>query len=157
MTTPTLADATATTSAEPTLMATFTLGDLYLGVPALEVQEVLKYQEMTTVPQAPSEVSGLINLRGDIVCAIDLRRRFGMAPREHKRPMNLVLTKVHHSVSLLVDEISDVVAVDPATFERTPTTVDAVARQLLCGTYKRPDRLLLVLDVAKAIDVGAPR
>ena len=89
-----------------------------------KVQEVIRYQEMTRVPLAPPVVKGLINLRGQIVTAVDLRRRLGLRERAATDlPMNVVIRTSDGAVSLLVDEIGDVVEVDDTTFERPPETV----------------------------------
>src|ERR1700677_839747 len=72
--------------------ATFFVADLFFGVDVLHVQEVLRFQQMTGVPQAPDVVEGLINLRGQIVIAIDMRRRLGLPPRPgDQTPMNMVV------------------------------------------------------------------
>jgi purine-binding chemotaxis protein CheW len=136
--------------------ATFFVDSLFFGIDVLQVQEVLRYQEMTQVPLAPGVVEGLINLRGQIVTALDMRRRLKLQPRgEGQTPMNTVVrTKDGAPVSLLVDEIGDVVEVDSETFERVPDNVDAAARDLLEGVYKLKDRLLLILDTEKTIDIG---
>ena len=98
---------------------TFFLKDQFLGVPVQQVQEVIRYQEMTRVPLVPAVIRGLINLRGQIVMAIDLRRRFGMADRlESELPMNVVVRTEEGPVSFLVDEIGDVLEVQEDTFER---------------------------------------
>ena len=134
--------------------STFYLDDLFLGVGVLHVQEVIRYQEMTRVPLAPPVVSGLINLRGQIVTAIDLRRRLGLPDRAPDRlPMNVVVRTEDGAVSFLVDEIGDVLEVDPNTFERPPETMQGAAGDLIRGVYKLPDRLLLILDTAKAVGV----
>ncbi len=135
---------------------TFYLGDLYFAVGVREVQEVIRYQEMTRVPLAPGVVNGLINLRGQIVTAIDLRRRLGLPDRPAEQlPMNVVVRSDDGAVSLLVDEIGDVVEVDPETFERAPETLRGVARELIRGVYKRQGELLLALDTDRATVVGA--
>jgi purine-binding chemotaxis protein CheW len=137
--------------------STFFLDGLYFGVDVLKVQEVIRYQEMTRVPLAASVVRGLINLRGQIVVAIDLRSRFDMPERPADRvPMNAVVRVDDVAVSLLVDEIGDVVEVDDDQFERAPATIKGRATDLITGVYKMPDRLLLVLDVEKAISVDRP-
>jgi purine-binding chemotaxis protein CheW len=122
-----------------------------------EVQEVIRYQEMTRVPLAAPVVRGLINLRGQIVTAIDLRRRLGLPDRgdsgEHLL-MNLVVRTDDGVVSLLVDEIGEFVEVDEDTFERPPPTLDGVARELVRGVYKREGSLLLVLDTVRAVSVS---
>ena len=131
---------------------TFHLGHFFLGIEVLQVQEVIRAQAMTRVPLAPRSVRGLINLRGQIVTAIDLRERLGLAPLDGERaPMNVVVRTDEGAVSLLVDEIGDVVETDEADFEDPPATIDPVARMLIRGVYKLPDRLLLVLDTDRAL------
>lgn len=137
--------------------ATFTVAGLAFGVDATRVQEVIRYQEMTPVPLAPPTVAGLINLRGEIVTAIDLRGRLGLPERDDARlPMNVVLTTDGGAVSLLVDEIGDVLDVDGDTFEAPPETLRGAARDLIVGAHKLDGRLLLLLDTARAIAVETP-
>ncbi|MGE0881183.1 MAG: chemotaxis protein CheW [Acidimicrobiia bacterium] len=131
---------------------TFRLGELFFGVEVLSVQEVIRYQRMTAVPLAPAVVSGLINLRGQVVTAIDLRRRLGMPDRaEGQLPMNVVVRTEDGPVSLLVDEIGDVLEVDESMFEPAPETLEGVTRDLVTGVFKLDGRLLLVLDVDRAL------
>jgi purine-binding chemotaxis protein CheW len=136
-------------------LCTFLLDGQLFGVDVREVQEVLRYHEMTRVPLAPPVVEGLINLRGQIVTAIDLRRRLELPPRPAGRqPMNIVVRTDDGAVSLLVDAIGDVVEAEEAAFEQPPEALQGVARTLIPGAYKLADRLLLLLDTRKAIDVG---
>jgi purine-binding chemotaxis protein CheW len=137
-----------------TQYATFVVADLFFGIDVLRVQEVLRYQEMTRVPLSPVVAEGLINLRGQIVTALDMRRRLGLAPRGPGRlPMNLVVRAEEGPVSLLVDEIGDVLQLDQADFEPPPDNVTAAARELIRGVYKLKDRLLLVLDPDQTLEV----
>lgn len=130
--------------------ATFMLDQYYFGVEVLTVQEVIRYQDMTRVPLAPSVVQGLINLRGQIVTAIDLRRRLELPVRtDGEQPMNVVVRTSDGVVSLLVDEIGDVVETSAADFEPAPDTINGAARELVTGVYKLKDRLLLALDVER--------
>jgi purine-binding chemotaxis protein CheW len=136
--------------------STFFADGLFFGVEVLRVQEVLRFQQMTRVPQAPDVIEGLINLRGQIVIAIDMRRRLGLPPRtDENMPMNMVVRTEDGAVSLLVDEIGDVLDVDAAIFERPPANLDAVARDLIRGVYKLKDRLLLVLDAERTVDLSS--
>jgi purine-binding chemotaxis protein CheW len=138
--------------------STFFVGDLFFGVDVLNVQEVLRFQPMTPVPQAPEVIEGLINLRGQIVTAIDMRRRLQLPPRaEDKAPMNIVVRTSDGAVSLLVDEIGDVLDMDVATYERPPKNLDSAARELIRGVYKLKDRLLLVLDGERTVDLAVGR
>src|ERR1700679_2753550 len=118
-------------------LSTFFVADLFFGVDVLRVQELLRFQQMTRVPLAPEVVEGLINLRGQIVTAIDMRRRLRMAPRAGERPlMNMVVRTGDGAVSLLVDEIGDVVDVDEAAYERPPENLELPAREIIRGVYK---------------------
>lgn len=135
-------------------LSTFLVADMFFGVDVLDVQEVLRAQQMTPVPQSPEMVEGLINLRGQIVTAIDMRRRLLLPPHaEDRTPMNMVVRTSEGVVSLLVDEIGDVLDVDADAYERTPDNLDPAARELIRGVYKLKDRVLLVLDTEKAVEV----
>ncbi len=137
-----------------TQLCTFLLDGHLFGVDAQTVQEVIRYQEMTRVPMAPPAVRGLINLRGQIVTAIDLRTRLGMKPRENgKRPMNVVVRSDDGAVSLLVDQIGDVIEVDAENFESPPDTLQGPSRELVQGAYKLNGRLLLLLNCAEAVQL----
>jgi purine-binding chemotaxis protein CheW len=128
--------------------ATFFAGNLFFGVEVEKVQEVLRHQQMTRVPLAPPVVRGLINLRGQIVTAIDLRRRLempGAAPDQES--MNVVIRATDGAVSLLVDEIDDVVEAGEETFERPPDTLPGKAREMIRGVHKLESRLMHVLDM----------
>lgn len=136
-------------------VCTFFLDGLFFGVDVRGVQEVIRYQEMTRVPGAADVVEGLINLRGQIVTAIDLRRRLELPARpEGQLPMNVVVRTDDEAVSLLVDEIGDVLEVDEDLFEEPPETLRGVARELIRGAYKIDGQLLLLLDTDRAVAVA---
>ena len=151
MTPPTIAAIGSDGTAPTRQFATFVLDRYYFGVEVLMVQEVIRYQDMTRVPLAPRVVQGLINLRGQIVTAIDLRRRLDLPERpDGVQPMNVVVRTSDGVVSLLVDEIGDVIEAAQADFEPAPQTIHGAARELVTGVYKLKDRLLLALDVERA-------
>jgi purine-binding chemotaxis protein CheW len=130
---------------------TFYLDRLLFGVELRSVQEVIRSLDMTQVPLAPKVVSGLINLRGQIVTAVDLRRQLELKPRPAGMlAMNVVVRSDDGPVSLLVDEIGDVVEVEETTFEPPPETLRGSARTMILGVHKLDDRLLHVLDIQKA-------
>ena len=117
----------------------------------------MRYQEMTPVPLASAVVSGLINLRGQIVTALDLRARLGLPPRAAGTlPMNIVVRTEDGAVSFLVDEIGDVVEVPESSRESVPETLTASNRELIASVCKLQDRLMLVLDTERAIAETAP-
>src|SRR5262245_43526796 len=133
---------------------TFFLDGLRFGVEVQKLQEIVPYQEMTRVPLAPATVRGLLNLRGQIVTGIDLRRRLELPERPAGRlPMNVVLRGEDSPVSFLVDEIGEVIEVAGDTCEQPPDTLQGRVRELIQGVYPLPDELLLVLDTGKTLDL----
>jgi len=137
---------------DTTQFCTFYLDTFLFGVDVRKVQEVIRTLELTRIPLAPDVISGLINLRGQIVTGIDLRRRLELPPRPPTlQPMNVVIHTGEEAISLLVDTIGAVITVDPDTFEKPPETLTGVARDLILGAYKLKDRLLLALDIDKVI------
>jgi purine-binding chemotaxis protein CheW len=137
---------------EPRQYSTFFVGGLYFGVDVLNVQEVLKEQAMTPVPKAHTVITGLINLRGQIVTAFDMRRRLGISsPPTGKPLMNFVIRTDDGAVSLLVDEIGDVIEIKQEDFELPPKTVSEGAREIIEGVYKLDGRLLLVLSTQRVL------
>ena len=134
---------------------TFYVNDILFGIEVLNVQEVLRYQELTEVPLAASEIRGLINLRGQIITAIDLRNRMNLPPHpEDQQPMNVVIQANDEVISFLDDSIGNVLEVNDETFEEAPRTVDNSTRELVTGVYKLEGTLMMVLDAAKAADVS---
>jgi purine-binding chemotaxis protein CheW len=132
---------------------TFFIDRQYFAVPVQQVQEVIRSLEMTSVPLVPSVLRGLINLRGQIVVAFDLRRRLGFADRpEDQKRMNVVVRADGETLSLLVDEIGDVIEVGEDCAEHPPETLRAGMRELLQGVYKLDGRLLLVLDTERTVN-----
>jgi purine-binding chemotaxis protein CheW len=141
--------------AERQQFCTFFLDGLRFGVDVQKVQEVVPYQEMTRVPLAPPTVRGLLNLRGQIVTGIDLRRRLELPERPTDGlPMNVVLRGADSPVSFLVDEIGEVIDVAADACERPPETLRGRVRELIQAVYPLADELLLVLDTAKTLDLN---
>ena len=135
-------------------LCTFMLDDMLCGIPVSCVQEVVRHREMTTIPLAPPEVVGLINLRGQIVTAIDLRKRLGLGPLADGRlPMNIVARGKDGMVSLLVDVIKDVVDINEFQSESPPEPMDIKVREPVREVFKLEDSLLLVLDAERIMDI----
>ena len=134
---------------------TFTVHGLWFGVSVDRVQEIVRHLSLTRVPLAPPVVRGLMNLRGQIVTAVDLRRRLEFPDRNaDERPMNVVIRAEDGLVSLLVDQIGDVVVVETDTRDAPPPTLKGAARELIRGAYQFPNRLLLELDLDRALDMA---
>jgi purine-binding chemotaxis protein CheW len=134
---------------------TFYLDKLMFGVELEKVQEVIRYLEITEIPLAPKVVSGLMNLRGQIVTGIDLRRRLDLADRtDGAAPMNVVIRSADGAVSLLVDEIGDVVEVTEDSFERPPETLQGKVREVILGVHKLEKQLMHVLITEKVCETA---
>ena len=134
---------------------TFYMDNHFFGVAVETVQEVFRYQEMTHIPLAPPEIRGLINLRGQVITAIDLRQRLSINKLpDDKLPMNVVVRTGESVVSLLVDAIGDVLEVSEEVYERPPETIPEEVRKLVRGVYKLEGKLLLILDAEKAVNIN---
>jgi purine-binding chemotaxis protein CheW len=132
-------------------LATFTLDDRLYGVGVERVQEVLRSQARTRIPLAPPAIAGLVNLRGQVVMTIDLRSRLGLSPLPgDAEPMMVVVQVDGEPISLLVDEIGDVIDVEDDQFETPPDTLPTALREVILGAYKLDRGLLLALDVDRA-------
>jgi purine-binding chemotaxis protein CheW len=140
-----------------TQFCTFYVHQLFFGIDVTKVQEVIRYQEMTRVPLASGVVRGLINLRGQIVTAVDMRHLLKLPTLDPDAlPMNVVVRREDGAISLLVDEIGDVIQVPPEAFDRVPDTVRGPSRELIKAVCKLDGRLLMVLDsdCVAGIDAG---
>jgi len=137
---------------------TFYVNGLYFGINVLQVREIVRYQKMTHVPMSHEVIQGLINLRGEIVTAIDLRMLLeGDSSGQNKEPMNIVVMSDGSPVSLLVDEVGDVINVDITRMEEPPDTLDSATQKLVENVYKMDDRLMHILNVEEAVSVRSGR
>jgi len=133
-------------------LVTFTLDGRLYGVDVASVQEVLRGQPQTRIPLAPESVSGLINLRGQVLSAVELRARLGLPDRAADQDAMLVVVRVAgETIALLVDTIGAVIDVDEEQFELPPDTLTGPSREFLHGAYKLEDQLLLALDIDRAV------
>ena len=134
---------------------TIMLGNQLCGIDVLKVQDVLGPQKITPVPLAPPEVSGLLNLRGRIVTAIDLRRRLGLEERNSDdKGMSVVVEHNGELYSLTVDSVGEVLRFPVESFERNPATLDAHWRRFSEGVYRLNEGLLVVLNDDGLLDYG---
>ena len=129
------------------LYVSFRIGADHFLIEIHQVQEVHLTQAMTAVPLAPALIAGIHNLRGQIVPAVDLRRLLG-GGGDALPEMSVVIRAEDGAFSLLVDEVFDVVETSPTMLVPPPPHLAPTLRDLTSGVYKRPEALLLVLDVA---------
>ena len=133
--------------------STFLVDDRLYGVNIRVVQEITKSMTVTEVPLAPAHIKGLINLRGQIATAVGLRELFEIqATNKENGKINVVCKSEAYLLSLVVDEVGDVLELEDALFEHTPETVSPGVSRFMSGVYKLPNNLLSVIDIQKIID-----
>lgn len=131
---------------------TFYLDKYYFGIEVEQVQEIIRFQEITPVALAPAVVKGLINLRGQIVTAVDLRRLLELPDRgDDEDPMNIVVRTPLGAFSLLADRIGDVLELSDGSFESPPDNLSGMARELIQRAYKLDGTLLLTMAIDKLV------
>jgi len=129
------------------------VGNQLFGIPVTQVHDVFIPQSLTHVPLAPSEVAGVLNLRGRIVTAIDVRCRLGLDPRPADDPfMAIVVEHLGESYSLLIDSVGEVLSLSREQLERNPANLDPRWREVSGGIYRLDGELLVVLEVNKVLD-----
>lgn len=136
-------------------LATFFLKGQWYGINVTQVQEVTKELPITRIPLAPAFVSGLINLRGQIATAISMQHLFGMESDATTERMNVICRVDGLLLSLLVDQVGEVVDASESDFESAPGTIDPTIRRFVTGVFKMPGQLLSVLsteNLTKAIN-----
>lgn len=147
------ADGVAEVDSEAREFVTINLGGQLLGIPVLDVHDVLNAQKMTKIPLAPPSVAGVLNLRGRIVTAIDLRVHLGFEPRgEEDSFMSVVVEHKGEPYSLLIDSVGEVLALPDDDFEKSPVTLDERLRAVCSGVYRLEKELLVVLEVETLLD-----
>jgi len=136
----------------PQTYCTFYLDRYYFGIEVELVQEIIRFQEITPVALAPHVVKGLINLRGQIVTAVDLRSLLELPDRQADEvPMNIVVKTPLGAFSLLVDRIGDVLELSDDSFEAPPDNLQGMARELIQRAYKLDSSLLLTMAIEKVV------
>ncbi len=133
-------------------LSTFLVGDALCGMDILKIQEINKLIDMTTVPQAPSYVLGILNLRGQIITSIDLSKKLGLGETNLSNdPRNIIVNSKGEHIGLLVKKISDVVQANTDKFEPPPSNMGGIQGEFFTGVYKTEDKLIGILDVEKVL------
>lgn len=135
---------------------TFRVAKQLFGIPVLKVQDILSPDNIASIPLAPPEVRGSINLRGRIVTVIDVRVRLGLPVSKHTdgESMGVTVELDHELYTLLVDSIGDVIGLSNETFERNPATLDPVWRDFANGVYRLDKELMVVLDIDQLLNLN---
>jgi purine-binding chemotaxis protein CheW len=134
----------------------FAIAGQLFGVPVLQVQDVLRPQAITRIPMAPPEILGSLNLRGRIVTVVDTRHRLGLPKSDVKGPpMSIVVPHGDDLFALAVDRVGEVLSLSAENFEPNPPTLDPGWREVANGIYRLKGELLVVIDVARLLRLGA--
>ena len=133
---------------------TAVIGGQLFGLPISRVQDVFMPERLTRVPLSSAEIAGVLNLRGRIVTAIDMRRRLGLSAREDGRPMAVGIEAKAESYGLLIDSVGEVLKLPAKAREVNPVNLDARLARVSSGIYRLDGRLMVVLDIDRVLDIG---
>ncbi len=136
-------------------LVTFGVANEEFAVDILSVKEINRMMPLTRVPQSPPEVEGVINLRGQIIPVLDLRKRFGFPAGERNDLSRIVVVEVHRRViGFIVDRVHEVLRIDESIVEPAPPMVCSVRADFIAGVGKLQDRLIILLDLARLFDAS---
>jgi purine-binding chemotaxis protein CheW len=132
-------------------LVTFKLGGEEYAVDILKVQEINRMVEITTVPNTPAFIEGVINLRGKVIPVISLRKKFGLEAKTVDSQSRIMVVNVGATIGLVVDSVSEVLRLSADTVEPPPTMTSGIDSEFIKGIGKLEDRLLILLDIDKMI------
>jgi purine-binding chemotaxis protein CheW len=132
-------------------LVTFRLGDEEYGVDILKVHEIDRMMDITEVPNAPSSIEGVINLRGKVIPVINLRRKFNLPEKEADSRTKIVVVDIGTSAGMIVDSVSEVLRISSDIVEPPPPMTASVSSEYIKGVGKLKDRLLILLDIEKLL------
>ena len=133
-------------------LVSFKVGDAEFGVDILKVQEINKMMELTSVPNTPSFVEGVVNLRGRIIPVINLRSRLGLEVKEYDSETRIIVVELNDkTLGFIVDEVKEVLRIPKSITEQPPDIVSGVDASYITAIGKLEDRLLILLDLTKIL------
>ena len=134
---------------------TVMIGGQLFGLPIARVQDVFMPERLTRVPLAGPEIAGVLNLRGRIVTAIDMRRRLGLPPSTHtRRAMAVGIDLSTESYGLMIDNVGEVLKLDDAKREPNPVNLDVRLARVSGGVHRLDAQLMVILDVDRVLDLA---
>jgi len=142
------------TSSEVLQLVSFRLGNEEYAVDILKVQEINRMVEITTIPNAPFYVEGVINLRGKVIPVVNLRKRFGLESKETDSQSRIMVVNIGTTIGLIVDSVSEVMRLPLETVEPHPQVADNGSSEYVLGIGKLQDRLLILIDIDRIIKNG---
>ncbi len=135
-------------------LVVFGLGDEEFGVDIIQVQEIVRLQEVTKIPNAPEFVEGIVNLRGKVIPLIDLRKRFGFAKVEHDDDSRIIVTSFNDNlIGIIVDNVTEVIRLQEEQIEPPPNIVAGIGREYLQGVGKIENRLVVLLELDRILNI----
>ncbi|HEX2868310.1 MAG TPA: chemotaxis protein CheW [Ignavibacteriales bacterium] len=133
-------------------LVSFTIGREEFGVDILKVQEIIRMIEITSIPNSPSFVEGVINLRGKVIPVISLRKRLGLERLEHDRNTRIVVVELSgRTIGFIVDSVSEVLRIPQNTTEAPPSLVAGINSEYITSIAKLEGKLLILLDLDKVL------
>ena len=133
----------------------FSLGDGHYGIPIEHVSEILKMESITEVPKAPKYIEGVINLRGNVVPIIDLRKRFGMPEIEYTKKNKIIIIDFRKRlIGLIVDMVSEVITLNEKEVEPSLPTIGGLKAEFISGIGKINDMLIIIIEIHRIISSG---
>ncbi len=127
---------------------TFVLGNEEYGIEILRVREIIGLMEITTVPQTPDYMKGVINLRGKVIPVIDLRLKFSMQEEDHTQETCVIVVEVNStSIGLIVDSVSEVSDISSEEIEEAPSFGQSIDTDFITGLGKVKDKVIIMLDI----------
>ncbi len=139
-------------------VATFYVGDMLMGIDIQQVQEINCQHDVTEVPHAPEYVRGVLNLRGEVVTVVDLRKILGLdASDMGNANRNIIVQSQEERIGLLADKIADVVYADASELEAPPANIGGIDGKFFKGIYKLEKELLVILDCDEVLDLETVR
>ena len=135
-------------------LVVFELANEFYGINIAVVESIIKMQSITQLPQTPSYIKGVTNLRGTVLPVIDLRIRFGLEPQQNtKQTRVIIVTMGKIKVGIMVDGVSEVLRVSDESVEPLPPLVNSVNSDFLKGIVRLEDRLIILLEVERVLDL----
>ena len=127
---------------------TFVLGSEVYGIEILKVREIIKLMDITTVPQTPDYMKGVINLRGKVIPIVDLRSKFSMQEVEHTQETCVIVVEVNQtSIGIIVDSVSEVSNIKSEEIEEAPHLGQDIDTNFILGLGKTKERIVILLDI----------
>ena len=133
-------------------LVTFRLGNNEYAIDIMQAKEIIKMEKITLIPNAPNYVEGVINLRGNIIPIVDLKKRFNLEENEGEKNTGIIIVKIDDvDMGIIIDAVSKVVSIANSNIQPPPPMLSGIGQKYIKGVAKLEDKLLVVLDLEKLI------